>query len=153
VHCILASCIAIVFSNTAFGQISVDSYWQYVNDDKSIERVVTFKNKGYVHVESPTGGQGYEVFFPEGPNEQKNGTRPLLVNVWIAINIREIMTKEDTACFHYYVVRPDKLLEYKCAERKQISVSINSLPAEARKELIEFRDRAKIIWPAIKFPE
>jgi len=150
---ILAVCIAFISIFVASGQVSVDSYGQYINADKSIERVVTFKNKGYVYVEGQTIGQGYEAFFPEGPNEQRNGTQPFLVNIWIAIHIREILTKENSACFHYYIVGVDKLSEYKCAGKKQVSTSIDSLPANIIKDLSEFRDRVKVIWPGVKFPD
>ena len=150
---ILVACIVAMSFSVVSGQILVDSYGQYLNKDKSIERVITFKNRGYAYVEGVTTEQSYEVFFPEGPNEQKNGTHPLLANIWIAVHIRDIMTRENSACFHYYAVKADKSLEYKCSGRKQINASIDSLPANIRKGLSDFRNQAKVIWPGVKFPE
>ena len=144
-----------------FGQALVNSYGLYVNGDKSIERIVTFENEGYVFVEDPVSGQKYELFFPEGPNEQKNGSTPLLANIWVAVQIREIRLKQDTACFHYFLVEADRIQEFDCdsknsdktKRKNQISIQISVLPAAVKKELLEFRYRAKSVWPTVKFPE
>ena len=144
-----------------FGQALVNSYGLYVNGDKSIERIVTFENEGYVFVEDPVSGQKYELFFPEGPNEQKNGSTPLLANIWVAVQIREIRLKQDTACFHYFLIEAGKIQEFGCdinnsdkgKRKNQVSVQINALSAAVKKELLEFRYRAKSVWPTVKFPE
>jgi len=160
----LAICIALmVFMSfgVVFGQALVSSYGLYVNGDKSIERIVTFEDEGYVFFENVMSGQKYELFFPEGPNEQKNGSVPLLANFWIAVQIREIRLKQDTACFHYFLVEADRIQEFDCdsknldkgKRKNQISTQISALPVAIKKELSEFRYRAKSVWPMVKFPE
>ena len=161
IRLILAICLIFAIFQIASGQVLIDSYGQYVNGDKSVERIVTSGNRGYVFVEDSASGQKYEWFFPEGPNEQKNGSVPWAINTWVAFQIREIRLGQVNACFHYFVIEGDRMIEFNCGRKSsakpdrkdQKSARINDLPDQIKKELSEFRSRAKSVWPKVLFPE
>ena len=161
IRLILAICLIFAIFQIASGQALIDSYGQYTNGDKSVERIVTFKNKGYVFVEDAVSGQKYEWLFPEGPNEQKNGSAPWAINTWVAFQIREIRLGQVNACFHYFAIESNRIIEFNCDRKSsakpdkkdQKSVRINDLPEQIKKELLEFRSRAKSVWPKVLFPE
>jgi len=157
----MAICLVFAIFQVVSGQAPIDSYGQYINVDKSVERIVTFENKGYVFVEDDVSGQKYEWFFSEGPNEQKNGSVPWAINTWVAFQIREIRLGQVNACFHYFVIESNRIIEFNCDRKSsakpdkkdQKSAQINDLPAQIKKELSEFRSRAKSVWPKVLFPE
>lgn len=153
IRAILVITFLVVAGHEVSGQIFIDSFGEYINPDKTIERIITFEHNGYVFVEGVTPQQNFEIYFPEGPNDQKNGAAPLLVNVWIATNIRDIMTKQNSACYHYYKITGADVVEYKCAGRNQVSAPVSDLPAKYRKVLLEFRARGTEIWPDVRFPK